>query len=76
MRSALIRALRTFLQAFIGTLIASGIVQGVTSTGAVPGWSAWESVFFSAFASGIVATLTWLQNVLEVTDRLDVMPRD
>ena len=59
------RAIRTFLQAFVGTLIASGVLQGVAESGDLPSGDAVQRVLVSAAAAGIIALLSWAQNTLE-----------
>jgi len=64
MSDAVKRGVRTFFQAFIGTLIASGVLTGVTDSGTVD-LSAFETAGVSAAAAGVVAVLSWIQNALE-----------
>lgn len=61
---AIRRAVRTFLQAFIGVLLGSGILSAMGETGVVD-WSSVKKIGLSALAAGIVAIITWLQNFLE-----------
>lgn len=58
------RALRTFLQAFIGVLLSSGILSAFGEASVVD-WSGLKKVGLSALGAGIVALLTWLMNFLE-----------
>lgn len=67
MTDALRRALRTFIQAFVGAILASGILSVIATSGVVD-WSAVEKVLVSAFSAAVVAVLAWLQNVLEDHD--------
>ena len=64
MTDALRRALRTFFQTLVGTIITSGILSSTSETGVVD-WSGLKKVGVSALAAGIVAVLTWAQNALE-----------
>ncbi len=64
MSDALRRASRTFLQAFLGTLIASGGFSAAQSEGVVD-WSALTKVGISATVAGIIALVSWAQNALE-----------
>lgn len=71
MSDALRRAVRTFIQAFVGSIITSGILSTASETGVVD-WSAAKKVGVSALAGGVVAILTWAQNFLE--DNTSVVP--
>lgn len=59
------RAIRTFIQAFIGVLL----VQVATLTADLDDgeidWNLWKRVALTAVAAGFVAFVTWLQNFLE-----------
>lgn len=66
MPDALRRAVRTFVQTLVGTLITSGVLSAAQETGVVD-WSALKKVGVSALAAAIVAVLTWAQNALEDT---------
>jgi hypothetical protein len=58
------RALRTFLQAFVGVLLSSGILSALGEE-AVVDWSNLKKVGLSAVGAGIIASLSWLMNYLE-----------
>jgi len=58
------RALRTFIQSFLGVLLTSGILSAITTTGVVD-WTVLKKVFLSGIAAGITAVLSWAQNALE-----------
>lgn len=60
------RALRTALQAFIGTLLAQWAALAV-APGDVPAWSILQRVAIAAAVAALIAFLTALQNVLEDT---------
>jgi len=64
MPDSLRRAIRTFVQAFLGSIITSGILSAVEETGVVD-WSALKKVAVSAAAAAIIALFTWAQNALE-----------
>lgn len=66
MPDALRRALRTFVQAFLGSIITSGILSTVQEAGVVD-WSALKKVAVSAAAAAVIALITWAQNFLEDT---------
>lgn len=64
------RALRTFGQAFVGTLIVLFMTGKFTAvdeaTGAtVPVWASLDTLVIAAFFSGVLAILTLIQNLLE-----------
>lgn len=75
MKDYTIRAGRTFLQAFIGTLLSMGLFSQVADTGVLPGWNVFAQVGLVAASSGVVAVLSYTQNRLEDADRLRVMPK-
>ena len=60
MRSALIRALRTFAQAFMGVYMAGSFSSSSTLPSFVD-----LGLLEAATAAGLVATLTFVQNWLE-----------
>jgi hypothetical protein len=62
------RALRTFIQSWVGVFIASGVLSAASETGVVD-WSSARKAALSAGAAGIVAVLTLVQNLLEDTTR-------
>lgn len=64
MTDAVRRAIRSFVQAFLGTLIGSGILSTFVDAGAVNG-DALKKVIVSACAAGMVAVVTFTQNALE-----------
>ena len=64
MNDAARRALRTFIQAFLGVLLTSGVLSAMTTHGIVD-WTVLKKVFLAAFAAGITALLSWAQNALE-----------
>lgn len=71
MTNALKRALRTFVQAFLGSVLTSGILSTVETDGVVD-WSSLTKVGVSALAAGLIALVSWIHNALE--DR-DVVPQ-
>lgn len=60
------RALRTFVQAFLGSIITSGILSTTQEAGVVD-WSALKKVAVSAAAAAVIALITFVQNFLEDT---------
>lgn len=58
------RALRGFVQTFIGVLLSSGVLSALGNNGTTD-WSAIEKVLISALAAGVVSILTFVQNALE-----------
>jgi len=64
MKSALIRAARTFVQAFLGALLTSGVLQAVVDTSSID-LSALQSAAISAAAAGVIALMSFTQNLLE-----------
>lgn len=75
MSNAVKRALRTFLQAFIGTILASGVFALVASGEQVP-VDAFLVAARSAGAAGLIAVLSWAQNALEDADKLKAILKD
>jgi len=63
-RDAAIRAVRTFVQAAIGTVLASGVVSGIVDSSTVD-VSALQRVGVAAVAAGVIAVLSFIQNVIE-----------
>lgn len=61
MRNAAVRALRTFVQTFIGVFLAGLIAGSVTTLGDLANLTLLDQ----AAAAGIVAVLTFVQNWLE-----------
>ena len=62
------RALRTFVQAFLGSVLTSGVLSAASETGVVD-WSALKKAGIAALAGAVVALLTFAQNVLEDSTR-------
>lgn len=58
------RALRTFFQALLGSLLTSGVLSAASTDGVVD-WSAAQKAGVAALAAGIIAAFTLVQNVLE-----------
>lgn len=58
------RAVRTFAQAFLGSLLTSGVLSAASTDGVVD-WSALKKAGIAAIAGAVVAFLTFVQNVLE-----------
>lgn len=64
MSDALRRALRTFLWAFLGSIITNGVLSTIQTEGIVD-WSVLRKAAVSAAAAGVIALLTWIVNALE-----------
>ena len=63
-KDALRRAVRTFLQAFLGTLLF--MWQGLNLTpGALPDWETGQRVLIAALIAGVIALISFTINVLE-----------
>jgi hypothetical protein len=58
------RALRTFIQSFVGALLASNVLSAVAEQGVVD-WSALKKAATAAAFAAIVAVLTYVQNAVE-----------
>lgn len=58
------RAFRTFVQAFVGALLASGVLSAASVEGVVD-WSSLGKAAVSAGVAGVVAVLSYVQNSLE-----------
>lgn len=64
MSDALRRAVRTALQAFLGNLVASGVLSAAQESGVVD-WSAAKKAVMAAAASGVIGMVSFVMNVLE-----------
>lgn len=64
MTDALKRATRTFIQAFIGALLTSGVLAATAETGTLD-LDALRIAGISCVAAGVIAVLSWAQNALE-----------
>lgn len=74
MKDAVRRALRTFIQGFIGvlSLVAipqlTNIVNDVVDGRAISvNLDIWQSIIFAAIAGGVIALISWVQNEVEDT---------
>lgn len=72
MSDPLRRAIRTFVQAFIGAFIASGVLSAMQTTGIVD-WAVLKKVAVSAATAGVIALLSWAQNLLEDNTRMPAL---
>lgn len=72
MSDAVRRALRTFVQAWLGSLLTSGVLSA-TATDGIVDLSALEKAGVSALAAGFIALLSWLQNALEDNTRMPAL---
>lgn len=64
MPDSLRRAIRTFIQAFLGAIISSGVLSAINESGVVD-WSVLKKVLMSAAAAGVIALITFSINFLE-----------
>lgn len=64
MKRAAQRAIRTFAQALLGSLLTSGVLSGMSETGIVD-WSSLHKLGVSSMAAGIIALVTFAHNALE-----------
>jgi len=74
MRDAGIRALRTFVQAFLGFIITSGVLSAMATQGIVD-WAVLKKTLLSALAAAVAAGIAYVQNWLEDDNRLTVLPK-
>ena len=79
---ALKRALRTFVQGFIGVLallalpVLNALIQAVAGGGTVNiDVDAWQSIGIAAVAGGVIALISWAQNELEAKTGKDLLPK-
>jgi hypothetical protein len=82
MNDAVKRAVRTFAQGFVGTLVLlavpvlNNLVQAVAGGGEVTlDVSAWQSIGIAAVAGGMIALVSWAQNALEDKTGTAVLPK-
>ncbi|HAM57619.1 MAG TPA: hypothetical protein DCQ64_20280 [Candidatus Rokubacteria bacterium] len=61
---ALKRATRTFVQSFVGTLLATWMALNL-SPGTLPDTDTAKRVLIAATVAGVIALLSWTQNALE-----------
>lgn len=59
------RALRTFVQAFIGVLLVQAAALIADLDDGEIDWNLWKRVALSALAAGFVAAVSYIQNALE-----------
>lgn len=64
MTNALKRAIRTFVQAFLGSILTSGVLSAIAVQGIVD-YSVLKKVAASALAAGLIALITYAMNALE-----------
>lgn len=60
------RAIRGWLQTFLGSLITSGVLSSFEAEGVVD-WAILKKALISAIVAGVVAVITLVQNLLEDT---------
>ena len=82
MNDAMRRALRTFVQGFLGVLALvavpalTDLVQAVASGGEVAiDVNFWQGVAVAALAGGLIALISWGQNVLEQATGKPIIPK-
>lgn len=66
------RAVRTFLQTFIGTIMVSGVLSGFATQGVVD-ISSLKKLLISALVAGGAALIAYLQNYLEGKDAIPAL---
>lgn len=64
MTDALRRAIRTFIQAFLGSILSSGVLSAIATDGVVD-LSGLQKVGAAALAAGLIALVSFAQNALE-----------
>lgn len=74
MNDAVRRAIRTFIQGFIGVLALVAVPQltnivndAVDGRAISVSLDVWQSIVFAAIAGGVIALISWAQNELEDT---------
>lgn len=72
MSDALRRSIRTFVQAFAGSLLTSNALSVINTNGVVD-WDVLEKVVISAVAAGVIAVLTFVVNFLEDNTRFPAL---
>ena len=75
MSDAVKRAFRTFAQAFVGTFLASQVLQGIAETGEVASGDVIQRALVSATAAGLIGLLSWAQNALEDATGKNLLPK-
>lgn len=63
------RTLRTFLQAFLGAIITSGVLSAFGTNGVID-VSILQKAGVSALGAGLTAMVTFIQNILEDNDSI------
>lgn len=66
------RAARTFLQAFLGVFVGTGILSAIAADGAVD-WPVIAKAGVAAAAAGLVAVVSYVQNLLEDKGKIPVI---
>lgn len=64
MSDAVKRGLRTFFQAFLGSIITSGALSGLGADGVID-FSILQKAGVSALAAGVIGLVSYIQNALE-----------
>lgn len=72
MPDSLRRALRTFLQAFLGVLVPMFTAVYVTP-GVLPSWEVLQTILIAAGVAGVIALVSFIQNWLEDTRAIGVV---
>ena len=75
MRDAVNRAIRTFLQAFLGVFLGL-TVSGPIGLEGVPDAHLLKRAAIAAAWAGVIAVLSWLQNYLEETGTVPKVLKD
>lgn len=68
------RAVRTFAQAFLGTLLASWAGQGL-APGELPSLDVARRLLLAAAVAGLIAALSYAQNALETATGQPLLPK-
>lgn len=76
------RAVRTFVQGFVGTLallavpVLNALVQAVAGGGEVEiDVNVWQSIAIAAVAGGVIALIAWAQNEFEDKTGKTLLPK-
>lgn len=64
MNDAFNRAIRTFLQSFLGVLLATWMALNL-APGELPDTDTAKRVLIAATVAGVIALVSWVQNTLE-----------
>lgn len=68
------RAIRTFVQAFIGVLLVGWMGLNL-APGELPDWDIAKRLLIAATVAGVIAVVTWLQNTFEASTGKALLPK-